>query len=305
MVKSRVHTRIQDRYGNIRFEAALSILLLFLALSGCGKGFAVSTRLTKTYKGKQTEYCSLPSQFSNLPSQESFLAADQLTALRAKAESLVSQNRLQEAIWLYLDDPQGAETIAGLQQRLAAALTSDQYQIENSSLGGSYEKYVLVFSNGMKAIFKPTHHFYEEVAAYRLDNLLQLGLVPMTLARVINGRSGTVQYFVPDMVPGSVAHVGSKNFRRMIIFDFLIRNRDRHLNNFLFWSDQNRIIAIDHGLAFSKPCGVADEIKEQLEVEKTLARRLSRLSARQLFDGLGDIPNFYKKIIWNQLNRIQ
>lgn len=289
----------------IKWHYLLVLISIGLFESACGNGFSVATHLSDTYTGSPGDYCQLPANYPGLINQESIPSTSQLSALRSAANTLVTQNKLQEAIWLYQDDPQNVSTATSLKQQLHTILNSDDYQVSDSNLGGAYEKYLVTFSNGVKGVFKPTSSGGAELAAYRLDHLLRLGLVPMTIFRSINGRTGTLQYFVDGMSSGVVSQIGSINFRKMIIFDFLLRNRDRDLNNFLYWPSQVRIIAIDNGAAFYLPCGVPDEIKKHLEIEKTLATRISDLTAKQLADALGDSPLDYKKMIWKQINEIK
>src|SRR5687768_3827523 len=129
---------------NIFFPILVIALCMFF--SSCGNGFSVGTKVATDYLGSPGEYCNLPSNFSNLRSQENIVTSDQLSELRSEAETLTSQNRLQEAIWLYLDDPQGDPNVITLKQQLNDILNSDSYQIQDgSSLGGTFEKYILTF----------------------------------------------------------------------------------------------------------------------------------------------------------------
>ena len=45
--------------------------------------------------------------------------------------------------------------------------------------------------------------YMTEIAAYRLDVMLGLGMVPATVERKVNGSTGSVQWFVESMMPES------------------------------------------------------------------------------------------------------
>jgi len=280
-------------------------ILWILFLCGCGTGFAIDAQKATQYTGDAGSYCSLPASYSQFPVNESLPSASSLPTLRSTAQSLVNQNRLQEAIWLYQDDPQGAQTASDLKQQLYSILSTQSYTVENSNLGGAYEKYILDFQNGIKAVFKPTNDVYPEYTAYQLDQLGQFGIVPMVVVRTVNGRQGTVQYFLNGMSAGDVSQISSTNFRRMVIFDYLMRNRDRDTSNFLYWSDLNRVVAIDNGASFFRSCGIPDEIKKHLAIEKTLAQRLFSLSAKEFSNALGSTPFDKQMLIWYELGRIR
>lgn len=98
-----------------------------------------------------------------------------------------------------------------------------------------------------------------EVAAYRVDRLIGLGLVPATIERRIEGRVGSLQWWVQSMMPESErikkqiappdATVWNQRMMRVRLFDQLIANVDRHLNNLLVTAEfEPRLI--DHSRSF-------------------------------------------------------
>jgi len=95
-----------------------------------------------------------------------------------------------------------------------------------------------------------------EIAAYELDRLLGLRLVPPTVERKLDGKRGSLQAWAerpltrfgqgpPPEDPGRAeTYLHAQRF-----FDYLIFNTDRHARNVLFGPDW-RPVAIDQSIAF-------------------------------------------------------
>jgi hypothetical protein len=100
-----------------------------------------------------------------------------------------------------------------------------------------------------------------EVAAYRLDKALGLGMVPVTVERAENGRPGSCQFFADGALPlrdklqnvQGLTPDGLAVWRRggylQQAFDNLIGNSDRSQGNILIAPDW-RWVLIDHSRAF-------------------------------------------------------
>ena len=100
-----------------------------------------------------------------------------------------------------------------------------------------------------------------EIAAYRLDKLLELNMVPATIERRFQGNRGSLQIWakvamsLKDKESKKVKIPSYKIFpwnRALYLqraFDNLIANEDRHQNNFLITEDW-RLILIDHSRSF-------------------------------------------------------
>lgn len=98
-----------------------------------------------------------------------------------------------------------------------------------------------------------------EIAAYRLDLMLGLGMVPATVERKVNGSTGSVQWFVESMMPESEriaknvqppdVEAWNRQSLEVRLFDELIANVDRHLNNLLITRNWE-IRLIDHSRSF-------------------------------------------------------
>ena len=109
------------------------------------------------------------------------------------------------------------------------------------------------------AVFKRVHSDYDswrfEIGAYRLDKLLGLGLVPPTVERRLGFRKGCLQLWVEgETIETHDGEIGNiEEWRRQVstmwLFDDLMANVDRHLNNAMVSSD-HRLILIDHSKSF-------------------------------------------------------
>ncbi len=89
--------------------------------------------------------------------------------------------------------------------------------------------------------------YHHEIAAYKLDRMLGIGLVPVTVDRTINGQRGIIQVWIDgliselDMLENNIPYSGycdqqnQENF--LNAFDYLIANRDRNQSNVLFTQD--------------------------------------------------------------------
>lgn len=101
--------------------------------------------------------------------------------------------------------------------------------------------------------------YQSEIAAYELDRMLGLNMVPTTVERRIDGDNASVQLWVEGTrllsavekeIPKNPVY-WTKQVRRHRVFDALIANIDRNSNNMLVDDDWN-LILIDHSRAFVK-----------------------------------------------------
>lgn len=138
-----------------------------------------------------------------------------------------------------------------------------------------------------------------DVAAYRLDRMLGLGMVPVTVKRTINGREGALQYWVEGGIneltrrkKGTVADPRcplDPQYKLMDLFDRLIYNTDRTLENIFYGPDWN-LVLIDHTRAFRTHDGVPPGVPDvSLAQVPALAARLRELDRGKLNAELGDL----------------
>ena len=139
-----------------------------------------------------------------------------------------------------------------------------------------------------------------EVAAYRLDRLLQLGLVPATAAREVQGQTGYVQArpaqwsTQADLTQGVPRDGGwcalEPQLGLLLALDGLLGNEGRTTARVVFDTDEWRVLATDHARAFGT-AGVLPAAVSSVPWSPgpELLRRLRALDAATLQAALGDL----------------
>jgi hypothetical protein len=108
-------------------------------------------------------------------------------------------------------------------------------------------------------------HFVPELAAYKLDRLLGLGMVPVTVRREIAGQHGTLQ-FVPAATLTERERVAAgkwfgapcslvKQMGAMYVFDALIHNPARTPSSMLYSPGHWLLMLVDHDNSFGPEDG--------------------------------------------------
>jgi len=114
-----------------------------------------------------------------------------------------------------------------------------------------------------KDLTSGNHNGWNELAAYRLSQLLNIPYVPETWICELDGRSGTITRFIPEaFCPAELQFVSEKrkqiksfltseNFIQraalMFAFDAIVGNKDRHAGNWLVDLKNRKMWWIDHG----------------------------------------------------------
>lgn len=138
--------------------------------------------------------------------------------------------------------------------------------------------------------------YQAEVAAYILDKMLGLDMVPPTVERRVKSDLGSLQLWIEgcdtykhleDEVPRTPQF--SWQISRMKMFDNLIYNEDRNAGNFLLDEAWN-VILIDHSRAFLERKNLLKG-KTDLpsQYDRKLVERLRSLTLEQLELELGDL----------------
>lgn len=151
----------------------------------------------------------------------------------------------------------------------AALAYIDEYKPRFESFGGT------------EINFKDTWKF--NVAAYKLDRLLGINMVPVTVERRQGGRTGSacwwvdnVQFDEADRMKQKVSPPDSDSWNQQMwvvrVFDQLIYNMDRNLGNLVIDKDW-RIWMIDHTRAFR----MYEDLKEVKNLDKIDRQLLANL----------------------------
>jgi hypothetical protein len=125
-----------------------------------------------------------------------------------------------------------------------------------------------------------------EIAAYELDKLLKMDMVPPAVERQLQGNNGAAQLWVEDIfgvkadespIASDRAHWESQ-LVRMTMFDDLIGNRERNRGNMLRDAGWN-LILIDHSRAF----GASTDLPHKLSrIDEGYWARIESLTRAQL-----------------------
>jgi hypothetical protein len=98
--------------------------------------------------------------------------------------------------------------------------------------------------------------YKSEIAAYKLDRMLEMHMVPPIVERKVDGVTGAAILWVDNVTGWSVAKppqgpepMWSRQLTRMKMFDLLIANIDRNQGNLIYDADWH-LILIDHSRAF-------------------------------------------------------
>lgn len=139
-----------------------------------------------------------------------------------------------------------------------------------------------------KAIDEDGRRYVHEVAAYKLDRLLGLGLVPTTVVRSIDGTVGSVQLWVENAINENARlarnmepddpTVFSSNLDTAKVFDLVIFNIDRNSSNVLITPADWQIHLIDNERAFAAKSPAAAHLKDaRSRLDRSLEQRLATL----------------------------
>ena len=150
---------------------------------------------------------------------------------------------------------------------------------------------------GRNASISLSDRFEYELAAYKLDRLLDLNMIPVTVKRTVNGKSGILQFWIDGAInvrrmletktqPAGECDIGPQ-YNLMNVFDVLIDNTDRTQENALFTRDWT-LVLIDHTRAFRTDTGKPRLLyRGELRVPPALAERLKTLNRDVLQRELG------------------
>ena len=156
--------------------------------------------------------------------------------------------------------------------------------------------------NTVSALFDKRRQrgFYPDVAAYRLDRMLELDMVPASVIREIDGNEGTLQFFpekLMDESQRSAAGRGSSatcplpdQWLAMYIFDTLIYNEGRSQKRMSYDLRNWKLILTEHGRAFRASSGRPPHlVAVALDVSEGWRDALLAMSDEVLEKEFGDV----------------
>jgi hypothetical protein len=132
-----------------------------------------------------------------------------------------------------------------------------------------------------------------EIAAYKLDRMLDMHMVPPIVERKIDGQTGAMIYWVENVKGWSVEKppqgpepMWSQQLTRMKMFDLLTANIDRNQGNLIYDADWH-LVLIDHSRAFIDKKDLKN-IAPLGRVDRKLWEKMQALTMEELNQGLGD-----------------
>jgi len=154
----------------------------------------------------------------------------------------------------------------------------------------------------LEAVFakRSAKNFYPEVAAYRLDKLLNLEMVPVTVRRELDGVDGSLQFnpknWINEFTRQESGRGGSawcpltEQWNAMFVFDVLTHNEGRYGKSILYDLDFWQLMLVGHNDAFSTRKGVPARLKSvPYSVGQGWKDALSALTEEKLQHDLGDV----------------
>jgi hypothetical protein len=154
--------------------------------------------------------------------------------------------------------------------------------------------------SGTEMDFKDSWQF--DVAAYELDKLLGLNMIPATVERKYNGEKGMVQWWVPDAMTEGVRKEKGLNppdveswnqyLYKVRLFDNLVYNIDRNLGNLLITPDW-KVWMIDHSRCFKNN----DTLKAKTDIARfslSFVDALKKLDEAKVMDRCGKYLTVYE-----------
>jgi hypothetical protein len=154
----------------------------------------------------------------------------------------------------------------------------------------------------VSALFKKRmgRGFYPGVAAYRLDRLLKLDMVPVTALREVGGRAGSLQFLTErysDEARRSASGRGSgascslpDQWGAMYVFDVLIYNEGRSMQRMLYDLTNWQLMLSEHDRAFGNRKGRPKHLAAvSIDVSKGWQTALAGLTDDVLAANLSDV----------------
>ena len=134
-----------------------------------------------------------------------------------------------------------------------------------------------------------------EIAAYEIDKIIGLGMIPATVEKTYKGAKGSVQFWV-ESIMSEAEHRKNKvvspnpiTFNELMyktrLFDNMVYNTDRNLQNLLITKEWE-LILIDHSRAF-RPQSMLKSPKDLDKFSRSLLEGITKLTLQNLTEKTG------------------
>jgi hypothetical protein len=141
---------------------------------------------------------------------------------------------------------------------------------------------------------------YPEVAAYRLDKLIDLEMVPVAVVRTVNGVDGSMQFLPKNFIDelkrtqdgsgGSAWCPVTEQWNAMFVWDVLTYNEGRNGRSILYSLDFWQLMLVGHKEAFTTKKGVPARLKQvPYVVGQAWKDAAAEFSEESLTEVLGDV----------------
>jgi hypothetical protein len=160
--------------------------------------------------------------------------------------------------------------------------------------------------NGTEFNFKDSWRY--NVAAYRLNRIIQFGKIPVSVERAHNGKAASFTWWIDDVLMDEGERLKTKaavpdtdawnrQMWHVRIFDQLIYNVDRNLGNLIIDKGWN-VWMIDHSRAF-RLLDTLKSPKDLRKIERGAFERLKALDAPTLKTAMGNYltPEEQKRLL--------
>ncbi|NRA45495.1 MAG: hypothetical protein HRU09_11125 [Oligoflexales bacterium] len=278
-----LYNGVQELKSSYKKEYYLEVMR-YSVPEGDGLFVLKSTLHNKDIEPSKPQLPSNNSQMQFILNESHFKIFEDFHLNDPSIAKLIGQNRLQKALW-ELRKRGFEEAASRLETHIYYELMHPEAIVGFSPLGGGISKSFKVEMPGQVfGVFKPkailnfrrvqsnlfayiAANHKNEVAAYHMDRLLDMNLVPITKVIVPQDKKvGSLQYFVKKSYNARKLSPINPRFpikRRklskpkgrtilsqdVMLFDWIIDNVDRNLDNYLMQFD-GQFVLIDHGFSF-------------------------------------------------------
>ena len=189
-------------------------------------------------------------------------------------------------------------------EQIETLLASGEIIAQRSDAAGRDIVSVSDGTANVEAVFakRKSKGFYPEVAAYRLDKLINLEMVPVAVARTVYGDEGSLRFLPKNWIDESTRQQegsgGSawcplqEQWNAMFVWDVLTYNDGRNGQNIHYSLDLWQLMLVGHEDAFAARKGVPARLRQvPYEVGQAWRDAAAGLTEDALTEALGDVLN--------------